>query len=120
MDLKKKIKKINPSPTLYVLKKSYHAVKEKWLRSCRRVEILEREITLLKQELQQLETEHNKLQYQQQQKSYKKNKIQYELHTIADLEQAKVLQSSYYDPNYTYEIEISDDTYKLIKKLKEC
>ena len=75
---------------------------------------------LLKQERQQLETERNKLQIQQDKLTYKPNAITYELHTIADLEQARVLQSSYYDPSYNYEIEITNDTYKLVKRLKKC
>ena len=119
-NLKKKKKIINPYPALFVLRKTYLSTKEKWLRASRRVKVLEEELLLLKQERQQLETERNKLQFQQDKLTYKPNSIAYELHTIADLKQAKVLQSSYYDPAYNYEIEISDDTYKLIKKLKKC
>jgi hypothetical protein len=120
MNLKKKKKIINPSPALFVLRKTYIATKEKLLRATRRVKILEEELLLLKQENQQLETERNKLQFQQDKLTYKPNAISYELHTIADLEQAKILQSSYYDPTYNYEIEVSDDTYKLVKRLKKC
>jgi len=120
MDLKKKKKIINPSPSRFVLKKTYVAIKDKWLRASRRVELLETEILLLKEESTQLEIERDRLQFQAQKLTYKPNNIAYELHTIADLEQAKILQSSYYDPAYNYEIEISDDTYKLVKRLKKC
>ena len=115
----KKKKIINPSPALFVLKKSYIDIKEKWQRMTQKVKRLEQELRQTTEQLRQTEIELGKLKFQQEKTTYKPNNIAYELHTIADLKQAKILQSSYYDPSYEFEIEISDDTYKLIKKLKK-
>lgn len=109
------------SPTLSrktVLRTTHNKTRAAWLKASRKVQKQEQELTQLKKELENLSTENSKLKFQVQQLTHEPPKVSYTIETIQELAAAEQLKNEFYNPEYNYDIEITNDTYKLIKYKK--